>query len=177
MGARCACLRGLKYRLCRDGRGLQPVDCLTQRVGTKDMPVVRCMQESRVPSSTSSRTLRPLSLGGPTIAHRHVLRGGESPLPTLAFAKRLHLLTSAAASRAATAVDRWLACGGLCRAALVIALFLWCSSAALLGEQGLCLVRRRFLTRSLRSTAGMALRPCEQRTTSRRASRPWGNLT
>jgi hypothetical protein len=45
----------------------------------------------------------------------------------------------------------------LCRAALVIALFLWCSSAALLCEQGLCLVRRRFLTLSLRLNAGMAL--------------------
>jgi RNA recognition motif-containing protein len=34
--------------------------------------------------------------------------------------------------------------------------------------------RRRFLTRSLRSNAGMALGPCEQRTASRCASLPWG---
>ena len=70
----------------------------------RHFPVLRRIQESRVPSSTSSRTLRPLSLGGPTIANRQVLRGGESPLRRLALSKRLHLLTSAAASRTATAV-------------------------------------------------------------------------
>ena len=37
------------------------------------LPVVRRIQESRVPFSTSSRTLRPLSLGGPTIANSQVL--------------------------------------------------------------------------------------------------------
>src|SRR5215813_13937824 len=71
--------------------------------------------------------------------------------------------------------DHWHACGVRCRAALVITLFVWWSSAALLGEQGVCLGRRRFLTLSLRSNAGRALRPCGQRTASRRASLPWGN--
>src|SRR5262245_58266887 len=37
------------------------------------IPEKRCIQESRAPSSTSSHTVRPLSLGGPTIAHRQVL--------------------------------------------------------------------------------------------------------
>ena len=142
--------------------------------GGPHFPVLRRIQESLVPSSTSSRTVRPLSLGGQPSQTGKCCEA-ESSLPTLAFSKRLHLLTSAAAYRTATAVDRWHAAGVRCRAALVIVLFLWCSSAALLGEQGLCLVRRRFLTLSLRSNAGRALRPCGQRTASRRASLLWGN--
>ena len=68
--------------------------------GGPHFPVLRFIQESRAPSSTSSCTLRPLSLGGQPSQTGKCCEA-ESPLPTLTLSKRLHLLTSAAAYRTA----------------------------------------------------------------------------
>src|SRR4030095_16568363 len=69
------------------------------------LPVVRRMQESRVPSSTLSRTLLLYPSGGQP-SHTGQCCEAESPLPTLAFSKHLHLLRAAPASRTAAMVDR-----------------------------------------------------------------------
>jgi len=90
----------------KTGRGRRPsreVRCVPYR---DQIPVLRRIQESQVDSSTSSRTVRPLSLGGQP-SHTGQCCEAESPLPTLALSKRLHLLTPAAAYRTTTAVDRW----------------------------------------------------------------------
>src|SRR5262249_33525659 len=52
-----------------------PASTETTRGGRcgQTFPVLRRIQESRAPSSTSLHTVRPLSLGGPTIANRQVL--------------------------------------------------------------------------------------------------------
>src|SRR5262249_9233466 len=67
------------------GRGLQPVDRLTQRVGTKDIPVVRRIQASRVPAFASSRTVRLLSLGANYRTQARAARRREPPADARLF--------------------------------------------------------------------------------------------
>jgi len=53
------------------------MDRLTQRVGTKAIPVLRFLQESLLEWSTSFLTLRPFHFQGPTIVNRKVLHQGD----------------------------------------------------------------------------------------------------